>query len=242
MRRIPVLFMFLCLSVNGLTQNLQFHYDVRHTIDPKLNAKNFPTLSFEYFKQVDTLGTGSFLLKIQADLNGKRNNIGQVFTQVSQTLRFWKPKIFLSLNYSGGLGATSSSFGYYIANAYGLGISYPFQWRGAWLSANLQFRYSSFDKPSYDPQFTFYFGRGIHNYRFFAAGSFVFWTQNKNTGSTLTQNAKGKKFAFFGDPQFWINIKGGFSLGSRINVFYHVLSEDNRIQIYPTLGMKYQFF
>jgi hypothetical protein len=164
-----------------------------------------------------------------------------VFAQVSQTLRFWKPKIFLSLNYSGGVGTTSSFFGYHIANAYGLGISYPFQWQQAWLSANLQFRYTAFDKPSYDPQFTFYFGRGISNYRFFAAGSFVLWTQNKNQGNTITQSWRVKKFAFFGDPQFWINVKNGFSFGSRLNVFYHVLSDDGRMQVYPTLGMKYQF-
>lgn len=239
--KIFALFIFLMTSINGLTQNLQLHYDFRHSIDPKLHSSNFPSFSFEYFKLLDTVGSGSFLLKTQADLNGKQNNIGQIFIQVSQTLRFWRPKIFLSLNYSGGVGATPSSFGYYIANAYGIGISYPFQWQGAWLSANLQLRYNAFNRPSYDPQFTFYFGRGIHNYKFFVAGSFVFWTQNKNQGSALTLDMKGKKFAFFGDPQLWINIKSGFSLGSRLNVFHRVLTDDNKVQVYPTMGMKYQF-
>jgi hypothetical protein len=241
MKKFSPFLIVLLLSIKGLTQNLQLHYDFRHSINPKLHSTNFPSFSFEYFKQIDTLGTGSFLLKAQADLNGKQNNVGQVFVQVSQTLRFWKPKIFLSLNYSGGVGATTSSFGYYIANAYGLGISYPFQWKGAWLSTNLQFRYNAFDKPSYDPQFTFYFGKGIRNYRFFAAGSFVFWTQNKNQGNSFTGHLKGKKFAFFGDPQFWVKIKNAFSVGSRFNVFYHVLSDDKSIQVYPTLGIKYQF-
>lgn len=239
--KLPFFFILLSISLHCSSQNLQLHYDFRHSIDPKLHPKNFPSLSFEYFKLIDTLGTGSFLLKVQADLNGKNFNVGQVFTQVSQTLRFWKPKIFLSLNYSGGLGVTASAFGFYIANSYGIGAAYPFQWKGAWLAASLLFRYTAFDKPSFDPQLTFYFGKGIHNYRFFTAGSFVFWTQNMNQGNVITQNLKGKKFAFFGDPQFWINIKNGFSAGTRINTFYNLLTDGSQVQFYPTLGLKYQF-
>ena len=173
-----VFLIFLFASVPCSSQNLQLHYDFRHSLNPGLNTVNFPSLSFEYFKLIDTVGTGSFLLKVQTDFNGKNHNVGQVFTQVSQTLRFWKPKIFLCLDYSGGLGVTPSAFGFYIPNSYGIGISYPFQWNGAWLAANFLIRYNAFDKSSYDPQFTFYFGKGISNYRFFVSGSFVFWTQN----------------------------------------------------------------
>jgi len=236
-----VFLIFLFVSVPCSSQNLQLHYDFRHSLNPRLNTVNFPSLSFEYFKLIDTVGTGSFLLKVQTDFNGKNNNVGQVFTQVSQTLRFWTPKIFLCLDYSGGLGVTPSAFGFYIPNSYGIGISYPFQWKGAWLAANFLIRYNAFDKSSYDPQFTFYLGKGISNYRFFVSGSFVFWTQNRNKGDSYTQNQRGKKFAFFGDPQFWVNVKNGFSVGSRINVYHHLLTDGNQVQFYPTLGIKYQF-
>lgn len=181
------------------------------------------------------------LFKLQTDLKGKNNNVGQVFTQISQSLRFWKPKLYLSLNYSGGLGITSDAYGFYLSNSFGVGVSYPFQWKGAWFATNLLFRYNAFDQPSYDPQFTFYFGKGFLDYKIFIAGSFVFWTENRNQGNDDTQNLSGKKFAFFGDPQIWIRIKNGFSVGSRINVYYHLLSEDDQIQFYPTLGTKYQF-
>jgi uncharacterized protein DUF5020 len=241
MMKWTVILASLFLSIGGSSQNLQLHYDFRHSMDPKMNAANYPSLSFEYFKLLDTIGTGSFLAKIQADLKGKNNNTGEVFMQLSQSLRFWKPKIYLNLNFSGGLGVTATSFGFYIANSYGIGLSYPFQWNGAWLAANLSFRYNAFAKPSYDPQFTFYFGRGISNYRFFTAGSFVFWTENLNHGDDGTRDKKGKKFAFFGDPQFWVKIKNGLSAGTRINVFYHTLTDDDAIQLYPTLGLKYQF-
>lgn len=232
---------FLVIYVQAFPQNFQVHYDFRHTIDPELANENFPSFSFEYFKNIDTLGTGSFLLKVQADLKGKHHNIGQLFTQISQSLRFWKPKLYLSLNYSGGLGVTTDSYGFYLSNSFAIGMSCPFQWRGAWLAANLMYRYNAFDKPSYDPQFTFYFGKGFLEYRIFVAGSFVFWTENRDQGNDFTEGLHGKKFAFFGDPQVWFRIKNGLSAGTRINVFYHLISADNRIQFYPTLGLKYQF-
>ncbi len=232
---------FLFFSVSAFTQNLQLHYDIRHIIEPKLNPKNFPSFSFEYFKNIDSINKGSFLFKLQADLSGKNNNVGQVYTQISQTIKFWKPKVFLSLNFSGGLGVTSGYSGYYLANAYGMGISYHFQWDHTWFSANLIFRYEAFEKPSFDPQLTLYFGRGFFNYKIFAGGSFVFWTENRNQGDDYTKDLKGKKFAFFGDPQFWFKIKNGFSIGSRINVYYHLLTTDHQVQIYPTIGVKNQF-
>ena len=99
---------------------------------------------------------------------------------------------------------------------------------------------NTFNRPSYDPQATVYFGKGFFNYRIFAGGSFTFWTENRNQGNDYTRDFKGKKFAFFGDPQLWIKIKNGFSAGSRINVYYNLLSE-RQIQFYPTIGLKFQF-
>lgn len=239
--KIPVFTVILFIHTMVLAQNVQLHYDLRHSIDPEINPRNFVSLSFEYFKQIDTLGTGSFLLKMQADLKGSQGNVGQVFTQISQSLRFWKPKIYLSLNYSGGLGIANDAFGYYLANSFGAGVSYPFQWKGAWLATALVYRYNAFKKPSYDPQLTLYFGKGFFNYKIFIAGSFVFWTENLDRGEDFTQGLTGKKFAFFGDPQIWFGVGKGVSVGTRINVFYHLITNDDRIQFYPTIGAKYQF-
>jgi hypothetical protein len=212
---------FIILFMPGISQNLQVHYDFRHTIDPESTSGNFPGFSFEYFKNVDTAETGSFLIKVQADLNGRNQNVGQVYTQISQSLKFWDPKIYLSFNYSGGLGVTPAFYGYYLANSFGAGVAYPFQLLGAWVATNLVFRYTAFEQPSYDPQFTVNFGKGFFNYAIFISGSFVFWTENKNQGNEFTKYLSGKKFAFFGDPQFWLRIIKGLSAGTRFNVYYH---------------------
>ncbi len=231
----------LFISVRAFSQNFQLHYDFRHSIDPKMNPVNFPSFSFEYFKNIDTLETGSFLFKIQADLKGKGKNMGQAFTQISQTLRFWKPKIYLYLSYTGGLGVTPDAYGFYLNNSFSTGVAYPFQWKGAWLSASLSYRLNVYEKPSHDPQFVFYFGRGLFNYRVFISGSIVSWTENRDQGVDYTRDKHGKKFAFFGDPQVWYKIKDGFSVGTRVNLYYHLLNDSNALQIYPTLGTKYQF-
>jgi len=88
---LPILFFF---SIPLFSQNLQLHYDLRHTIDPAHNSRNFPTIYFEYFKsQNDTtsfIKTGSFFLKAEDDLQGDGGNIGKAFIQTSQSFRFWK--------------------------------------------------------------------------------------------------------------------------------------------------------
>lgn len=220
-RSMKYLILALCLviAIAGSAQNFQMHYDFRHSVDPDLNAANFPSFSFEYFKQIDTVGTGSFLFKLQADLKGKKNNPGQVFMQVSQSLRFWRPKIYLSLAYSGGLGVTTDSFGFYLTNSYGVGIAYPFQWKGAWLATNLLVRYNAFEKPSFDPQFTFYFGRGFLNYKIFTAGSFVFWTENRDQGNEFTAGEPGKSLHSSATLRSGLRLRETYQ-SDRVSIFF----------------------
>src|SRR4030095_2898583 len=104
-------------------QQLQFHYDLRHTIDPPNNPKNYTTIVFEYFKSQDSgscfIKPGSFLLKTQADLIGANNNVGKYYMEVSQSFRCWRPTIFVQLHYAGGLGISEpGSSGFYIDNAF----------------------------------------------------------------------------------------------------------------------------
>ena len=73
--------------VQSFAQNIQLHYDLRHTVDPAANPRNFPTLYFEYFKAQDSgrafIKPGAFLFKMQADLLGSGNNIGKMYMQVA---------------------------------------------------------------------------------------------------------------------------------------------------------------
>src|SRR5690349_4189099 len=104
-------------------QEPQLHYDWPHTVDPRNNGPYFPALTFESFK---ALGLGSFLLKLEANLDGTQHNVSQSYLEVSQTVRFWKAPVYALGEYSGGLGLFGGgSGGFYIANAYHLGVAYP---------------------------------------------------------------------------------------------------------------------
>lgn len=230
-----------CLQIKG--QSLQLQYDARHTFDPKNNAKNFTTLYFEYFKQLDTGKTfvkpGAFFLKLQADVIGDQSSIGKYYMQVSQEVRFWKPKVFINLQYSGGLGITEpKEYSYYIQNTYQVGVSYPFKWAGGYFSTVLNYKYVSYKKPSHDFLYTFYFYKGLWNYKAEFAGDFSIGTENKNHGDEFTANLQGKRFLFFAEPQFWYNINKTLAVGSKINVYYHILTTKDETQTYPTIGIR----
>lgn len=234
------------LPALAFTQDIQLHYDLRHSFDPAHNAKNFPTIYFQYFKSQDSghafIKPGSFLFKMQADLLGEKSNIGKVYMQASQTLRFWRPQVFLHLSYSGGLGITEpeKQYSYYIINTFSVGAAYNFQWKGAWLSSVLDYKYIPYKKPTADFLYTLYWWKGLFNYKVEFAGDFSVWMENRNHGDDYTKNLSGKRFSFFAEPQVWYNISQKFSVGSKTNMFYHVNTTDNVFQAYPTLAAKYK--
>jgi hypothetical protein len=232
------------LTISTLSaQNFQFHYDLRHTVSPTQNPSNFPTLYFEYFKKQDSghsfIKPGSFLFKTEADLFGTKNNIGKFFLQVSQSFRFWKPKVFLSLQYSGGAGITEpKQYSYYIPNTFSAGAEYPFHWKNTWFSALLFYKYVPYTRPSRDFLYTFYWWKGLLNYKLELAGDFSIWTENKDHGDGPSPGRKGKRFFFFAEPQVWFNLNKSLSAGSKINLFYHVNISDNLLQVAPTIALR----
>ncbi len=226
----------------SFSQTLQLHYDARHTLDPRHNTTNYPTLYFEYFKAQDSgksfIKPGSFLLKMQADFSGVNHNMGKFYMQVSQSFRFWKPKIFLSLQYSGGLGITEpKEYSYYITNTFSGGIDIPFRWGKAYMSSVLDYKYIPYKKPSNDFLYTLYWWRGLWNYKGEFSGNFSLWTENKNHGDAY-MNLKGKRFYFFAEPQFWHVIYKNLSAGTKVNMYYHVLTNENLLQVYPTIAIR----
>jgi hypothetical protein len=251
MKQFPwvVCLLFLFHSTSLIGQNLQLHEDLRHTVDPSHTTKNFPTVYFEYFKGSEKdsghdsrhhfIKPGSFLIKTQADLLGAGHNIGKFYFQVSQSLRCWEPKIFLSLQYSGGLGVTEPrQYSYYINNTFSAGAEVPFHWKGTWFSSILDYKYVPYTRPSHDFLYTFYWWRGLLNYKLELAGDFSCWTENKDHGDDYTSGMKGKRFFFFAEPQLWYNINRTVALGTKINLYYHINTADDLFQVYPTAAIK----
>lgn len=167
--------------------------------------------------------------------------MGQAFVQVSQSFRYWKPKFYLYLSYSAGLGITEpDNFGYYLNHTFLGGMSYPFQGKKVWFSTYLAYRHSPFTKVSHDVQGGFWRGAFSANYKFNFTGNIIVWTENKNRGDAYTASMQGKRFYLYSDPQIWYGISKKIAVGSKVTLAYHLFTYENRFQAYPTLAMKYQ--
>jgi hypothetical protein len=219
-------------------QDLQIHYDWRHTIDPRNNPRDFPALTFKSFKGLEF---GSFLLKLEANLDGTQHNISKGYLEVSQTVRFWNAPVYALVEYTGGLGLfEGAGGGYYIQNAYLVGSAYPFAWRGSWANVSLAYKHTNFQRPSHDPQATLYWGRSIRE-RWAFASTGVFWTQNRNHGDEFTASLSGKQRSFLIENEIWWRAVGLVSVGTEIRVSRNVYATDGRLLLYPTVGMRYLF-
>lgn len=219
-------------------QDLQLHYDWRHTVDPRTNARDFPILTFKSFK---ALGFGSFLLKLEMNLDGTRHNVSKGYLEVSQSLRFWTAPVYAVAQYSGGLGLfDDAGGGYYIANAYSVGAARPFQWNGGWASVALAYKHSNLPRASRDPQVTLYWGRPLGG-RWAFASTGVLWTQNRNRGDGATAGESGKRPSFLFQNEIWWRAAGPISLGSEVRVSRNVYAADGRLLVYPTVGVRYLF-
>jgi hypothetical protein len=219
-------------------QDLQLHYDWRHTVDPRNNARNFPALTVKSFKALEF---GSFLLKLEANLDGTQHNVSLGYLEVSQSVRFWKAPIYAVGEYSGGLGLfDGGGGGFYIANGYHVGVAYPFPMGGGWASAVLAYKHTNFARASHDPQATLYWGRGFRKRGAFASTG-VFWTQNRNHGDEFTASLNGKEGAFLVENEIWCRAVGLISVGSEIRVSRNAYASDGRVLVYPTLGVRYLF-
>lgn len=234
-----ILVVLFCGIINHLlAQNLELNYDFRHSIDPKRNQKNFPALFLGYWKGTDS---GSILIQVKADLIGEKSNMGQCYVQVSRSYRFWKPKIFLQLEYSGGLGVTEpKDYSFYITNAFSIGAGHPFQWKGGFFNVYSCYTYSPYAKASHDMLFSFYWWKGFLNYKLVFSGDFSIYTRNRNKGDAFTAGEHGKRVSFFAEPQLWYNFHKLFAVGSRLNCYYQVLTTDPIFQAYPTAAIRYK--
>jgi len=242
-------FWLLLISLSALSQQLQLHYDLRHSVDPEHTSKNFPAFYFEYFRPTrpdsayGAIKRGSFLFKMQSEFSGERNNTSQFYMQISQGFRCWQPKIYIQFQYNGGLGiAEPGSYGFYLTNAFSIGASYSFQWKGkAFFNLYTSYKYTAFKKASHDNISAFFWLAFFSSYRISFTGNIVGWTENRNHGDVVTMNKTGKKFSLYSDPQIWFKIYRGLALGSRVSVYYHTLTEDDRVQAYPSVALRYQF-
>jgi hypothetical protein len=241
---IPLLAVFTLLAPPSRADvSVDVLYDVRHTTDPQDNANNFPVVELKLFLP-NTLG--SFFMKEEIDLDGGNHNVSQSYTELSQSIKLGDvalagQPLYIHLGYSGGLGLFgNASGGFYVQNAYQLGLEAPFQVRGAFCNAYLALRYTSFEKPSYDPMLSLYAGRYFFNYKILLANSLEAWTTSTDQGGVSTQH-DGKYASWELESEAWYKVEKNFSVGTYVRTTRNVYALSNRWVVYPSVGLRYSF-
>src|SRR5438552_3427486 len=183
-------------------------HDFRHTTDPEHNANNFPVVELKLFLPQSF---GSFLMKSEIDMDGSNHNPSEIYTELSQSVKLgnatlWGQPLLAHLGWSGGLGSFGNAAGaFYIRNAFQLGLEHPFQVRGAFCNAYVALRYTTFEKPSYDPMIALYVGRNFLNYKVLIANSLEAWTTSRDQGGA-TQHDSGKYASWEMETEAWYKV------------------------------------
>ncbi len=211
------------------SQNLQLHYDFRHSTD-KNNPieRNFVVATFEMFHPDKW---GSNFVFVDFDFSGDNSNLNGVYAEIARALQVKKFPVLLHLEFNGGVG-----LGYVVDNACMTGAAYPFELGSFFFNSYLVYKYHNFSKVSHDAQITFVWNGKILNDRITICGFVDVWSENRRG-----EGETGKKLILYAEPQFWYNATKHFSVGTELKISRNFEYFTNRLKVYPTLGMKYDF-
>ncbi|HZT04028.1 MAG TPA: hypothetical protein VFA39_17385 [Steroidobacteraceae bacterium] len=217
------------MSVYGL-------YDLRHVTDPRDNSRNFPVVEMKgFFPQ----SFGSFLFKEEIDLAGSKGNQSQVYSELDQSIKISRAALpgaplLLHLGYSGGLGVfNNATGGYYVQNAYSIGLEHGFRLAGAYCDFYAALRYTDAGRAGYDPMISFWVGKYFLGYKLLVANSLEAWTGADGTPGS------GKFTSWELESEVWYTVAPHTSIGTYLRTTRNVYALSNRWLIYPSIGIRY---
>lgn len=219
-------------------------YDLRHSTDPADNSGNFPVIEMKGFFP---LSFGSFFFKEEIDLDGTKHNPSEIYSELDQSIRIGRATLLgsplmLHLGYSGGLGVfNDAAGGYYVQNAYAVGLEYGFQLAGAYCDAYAALRYTDAAKPGYDPTIALWAGKYFLGYRLLVANSIEAWTASYDPGNGSAAPRRGKIASWEVESEVWYKIARDLSVGTYIRTTRNVYALSNRWVVYPSVGVRYAF-
>lgn len=228
-RKIVLTIALLCVLGVSYAQNLQLHFDPRHSLyGDEVGSKNYLTGTFEMFKPD---AWGSTFMFVDFDFNGDKRNIGLVYTEIARAFKINDFPLMPHLEYNGGLGT-----GFSIPSSYLAGMQYPFQLGDFFMSTYLAYKLNAFPKNSHDVQWTLTWNSAFANSNISLGGFLDIWTENKNR---ITGEG-GKRLVVLSEPQIWYNFTPNFAIGSEIELSYNFARFEKFTSI-PTIATKWNF-
>jgi hypothetical protein len=219
-------------------QNLQLHFDPRHSLygDRAGAPVNYLTATFEMFKPD---AWGNTFMFVDFDFNFDRRNAGLVYAEIAREFQIGDCPLLPHVEYNGGLGlARGTNFGFSIPGAWLGGLGYPFRLGDFFMSTYAAYRLNAFGTLSHDAQWTVTWNAALAGGKLSLTGFFDLWSENRDR--TAATDA-GKKPVLLSEPQIWYNITPQFAVGTEVEVSCNFVTGTDTFYAIPTLGTKWTF-
>ena len=129
----------------------------------------------------------------------------------------------------------STTFGANVGSSWLAGLGYPVKLGGFVLNTIFLYKHLR-GSSAPDFQLTFAWFHRIWKQRITFSGFIDFWSQDD-----FFVESNIKKLVIYGEPQVWLNVTGNFSLGSEFKISKNFFPGSTRIEIFPTVGVKWTF-
>lgn len=234
-RKIFLSLAILSVAVVIEAQNLQLHFDPRHSFyGDEVAPVNYLTATFEMFKPDRW---GNTFMFVDFDFSFDKKNPGLVYAEIAREFKIGDFPLFPHIEYNGGLGLVKGTgIGFSIPAAYLGGLGYPFQLGNFHMNTYVAYKLNSFQEVSHDAQWTFTWNSLLADSKLSLSGFFDLWSENKDR----TGVESGKRLVLLSEPQIWYNVTPNFSVGSEVEISYNFVRLENFYAI-PTLATKWTF-
>jgi hypothetical protein len=230
-------FSFASLFVSA--QNIQLHYDFgKPETGP---AREFFVSTFEFFSP-DSLGSIFLFADFEFDSRYPSKGVSSGYFEISR--EFYMPwfrnskslrELALHAEYNGGSAIYTPdtvTYGLNLTKSWLAGFGYPLHIGNFTLNSMVLYKYVP-DASSPDFQLTLAWFHMLFKNRVTLSGFVDVWTADN-----ISDN---KDFVVYAEPQVWFNAYHKFSIGSEFKISKNFFPGSERIEVFPTLGLKYSF-
>lgn len=236
LRKLFLFAMSLVAFASLNAQNLQLHFDPRHSLygDKVASPVNYLTATFEMFKPD---AWGSTFMFVDFDFNFDKRNPGLAYAEIARAFKIGDFPLMPHLEYNGGLGLVrGTGFSFSIPSSYLAGAQYPFKLGNFFMGTYLAYKLNAFETNSHDVQWTLTWNSAFPDSKISLAGFLDLWTENidRATGDG------GKRFILLSEPQIWYNFTSHFAIGSEVELSYN-FARFEKFAAIPTIATKWNF-
>lgn len=231
MKKFFAIALFLICGVALNAQNLQLHYDFgkNRSTDEK---RDYFTATFEMFKP-DEYGSTFYFIDFDFNQSGNKS-ASLAYFEIARyvTLPILDKKLDVTLQYNDGI-IGNSGFGMSLGSVWLSGFSYPIDLGCMTVKTDLLARKAK-NSDGMDAQVTLAWFKPFYDGKLSFTGFMDIWSEK-------TVYDKDRKFVLLTEPQLWYNVWNHLSVGTEIEISNNFVPLSNKVEINPTLAIKWNF-